>query len=191
MHDIEPYYKWRQEYRAETDELSPFYGRKYSEFEYSNKVYNYFIHPQWDAFGSTTLYLKILFTDYGQEYAIIELIGEWNDCLNNDIMYLKSEVIDALQNRGINKFILCCDNVLNFHASDDSYYEEWAEDVMETGGWVVFVNLLKHVEEEMRSAAIQNHVHLLGMEEEFIWQRSKPASLFKYFESGLTKALSQ
>jgi hypothetical protein len=35
MHDIEPYYNWRYLYTAETDERSPFYGREYSEFEFS------------------------------------------------------------------------------------------------------------------------------------------------------------
>ena len=64
MQDIEPYYQWRELYIASEDELSPFHGVVYSEFEFSNTVYNYFIHPQWDDFGSNTLYLKIIFVDY-------------------------------------------------------------------------------------------------------------------------------
>ena len=52
MHDIEPYYKWRDHYTSESDDRSPFYGRVYNEFQYTQKVYNYFIHPQWDDFGS-------------------------------------------------------------------------------------------------------------------------------------------
>jgi len=73
-------------YTAEEDEKSPFFGRTYSEFEYSQSVYNYYIHPQWDEFGSKTLYLKVLYADYAENFAIIELIGEWNDAVENDIM---------------------------------------------------------------------------------------------------------
>ena len=90
MHDIEPHFHWRERYRAEDDDASPFHGRVYSEFGYSNRVYNYLIHPQWDEFGAETLYLKILFVDYDDQYAIIELIGEWNDAVHNDSMHLKT-----------------------------------------------------------------------------------------------------
>jgi hypothetical protein len=57
---------------AEEDPRSIFFGRTYSEFEFSQAVYNYYIHPQWDEFGSKTLYLKILFADYDAKFAIIE-----------------------------------------------------------------------------------------------------------------------
>ena len=56
------------------------------------------------------------------------MIGEWNDCINNDIMTLKREIIDDMIDHGVDKFILLCENVLNYHASDDSYYQEWWED---------------------------------------------------------------
>ena len=61
MHNIEPFFNWRHLYSAEEDPKSPFYGRTYSEFEFTQVIYNYYIHPQWDDFGSRTLYLKILF----------------------------------------------------------------------------------------------------------------------------------
>lgn len=101
MHEIEPFYNWRHIYIAEEDKKSPFYGREYSEFEFTQTVYNYFIHPQWDDFGSRTLYLKIIYTDYELNFAIIEMIGEWNDAIENDIMELKREVIDKLMEHGI------------------------------------------------------------------------------------------
>ncbi len=145
MHDIEPYYNWRDDYVASEDEKSPFFGRKYDEFRFTNKIYNYFIHPQWDSFGSATLYLKIIFVDYEEGFSILELIGEWNDCIDNDIMYLKREVVDTLIEAGISKFILICENVLNFHGSDDSYYEEWHQDICEESGWICVINALNHV----------------------------------------------
>ena len=133
MHDIEPYYNWRHLYTAEEDSKSPFFGRTYSEFEFTQTVYNYYIHPQWDDIGSQTLYLKVLYADYEIGFAIIELIGEWNDAIENDIMTLKRELIDKMLFQGISKFIMIGENVLNFHSSDECYYEEWYEDVQEKG----------------------------------------------------------
>ena len=114
MHDIEPYYNWRHIYVSEEDERSPFFGRIYSEFEFTQAIYNYLIHPQWDEFGSRTLYLKVLLADYEEKYVIIELIGEWNDAIENDIMNLKREVADKFMAEGIFKFILIAENVLEF-----------------------------------------------------------------------------
>ena len=86
MQDIEPFYNWRELYISSEDERSPFHGTAYSEFEYTNTVYNYYIHPQWDTFGSSTLYLKVIYADYDRQFSVIEFIGEWNDALYNDIM---------------------------------------------------------------------------------------------------------
>ena len=86
MHMIEPFYGWRNYYIASEDPLSPFADRLYSEFQFEHTVYNYYIHPQWDTIGSPTLFIKILFSEYDDGYAIIELIGEWNDAIENDIM---------------------------------------------------------------------------------------------------------
>ena len=144
MHGIEPFYNWRHLYIASEDNQSPFYNKEYSEFEYTNTIYNFYIHPQWDDIGSETIYIKILFVDYEESYAIIELIGEWNDAINNDIMFLKRDIVDELNNYGINKYILIGENVLNFHTSDDSYYEEWFEDIGDNG-WIVLINFRDNV----------------------------------------------
>ncbi|MEZ5195682.1 MAG: hypothetical protein R2764_04585 [Bacteroidales bacterium] len=125
-------------YISSEDERSPFFETNYSEFEFSNAVYNFFIHPQWDQMGSATLYLKIIYADYEEGYCIMELLGEWNDCIYNDIMYLKRNVADVLIENGITKFILIGENVLNFHATDNDYYQEWFEDIED--GWVACVN---------------------------------------------------
>lgn len=189
MHDIEPYHLWQHQYTASEDERSPFYGQQYSEFTFSNKVYNYFIHPQWDVMGSKTLYLKIIFADYQHQFAIIELIGEWNDCLYNDVMYLKREIVDHLQNEGINKFIMIAENVLNYHADDDSYYEEWFDDVSEEGGWICFINLHPHVEEEMRSIGIQNYVNMGEGYNDLNWRKLKPHAIMQYCYAASAKFL--
>src|SRR5690606_11189859 len=106
MHYIEPFYSWRSYYIASDDPSPPFYVKVNSEFEFTDKVYNYLIHPQWDSFCSNTLFVKILYTDYEDGYTILEFIGEWNDAIENDIMTLKRDLIEPLLELGIQKFIL-------------------------------------------------------------------------------------
>jgi hypothetical protein len=185
MHDIEPYFNWRDDYAAEEDERSPFYERTYDEFFFTNKVYNYFIHPQWDEFGSATLYLKVLYVDYDDGYAILELIGEWNDCLHNDIMYLKREVLEPMIEEGVFRFVLICENVLNFHGSDDCYYEEWYEEIRDEEGWICFVNTLQHVEEEMRLTRLHPYIHFGSPFDQINWRPQKPRLLFQMIEKML------
>lgn len=180
MQDIEPYYAWRDLYIAAEDELSPFYGREYSEFEYSNTVYNYFIHPQWDDFGSSTLYIKVLYADYEQGFAILEFLGEWNDAINNDIMLLKRDFIDDLIGNNIKKFILIGENVLNFHASDDCYYQEWFDDIEE--GWVVALNFRQHVLTEMSKNNIDFYMIYGGELDDTRWRIFNPLQLFLKIE---------
>lgn len=185
MHDIEPHFKWRNEYRSTDDTNLPFYGKEHSEFHFTNQVYNYYIHPQWDEFGSPTLYLKVLFADYDNGFAIIELIGEWNDALHNDVMFLKREIIDLLLDAGVHKFILICENVLNFHASDDAYYEEWAEDIADEGGWICLLNTLDHVEEEMRSQQIHYYLTLGAPFNDVNWRKHKPQTVCQLIDKML------
>ncbi|NBO48328.1 MAG: hypothetical protein EBU80_01150 [Chitinophagia bacterium] len=188
MHEIEPYYNWRHLYMAEEDKRSPFFGRTYSEFEFSQTVYNYYIHPQWDDFGSQTLYLKILFSDYEVGYTIIELIGEWNDAIENDIMTLKREVIDKLLAQGISKFILIGENVLNFHSSDECYYEEWYEDVAEKGGWIVLLGLPAQSMHDFKRTRLHHYIELLDFVD---WRPYIPSNLFTKIDNLLIKRLDK
>jgi hypothetical protein len=186
LQDIEPYYNWRHLYTAEEDEHSPFYGRTYSEFEFSNTVYNYYIHPQWDDFGSRTLYMKLLMVDYDLNYAIIELLGEWNDAIENDIMIMRREVTDKLFAAGITKFIVIAENVLNFHSSDDSYYENWREEVAEEGGWVVILNMPQQSQYDFKRARLTNYVQLMDFEQ---WRTLKPELVFQQVDNTVMKLL--
>ncbi|MEP7195464.1 MAG: hypothetical protein ABI851_03030 [Saprospiraceae bacterium] len=179
MHDIEPYYLWQDTYISSEDERSPFYGSINDEFRYTNKIYNYYIHPQWDSFDSTTLYLKLLFADYEEKFVIIELIGEWNDCIENDIMYLKREVIDPLIKEGINKYILLVENVFNFHGSDSDYYEEWKEEISEDDGWICMVNVLDHVFEEMKRCQLHFFMNFGKNFNDILWQKTTPTLLYE------------
>jgi hypothetical protein len=187
MHSIEPYYNWRHLYIASEDERSPFYEREYSEFEYTNAIYNYVIHPQWDDIDSPTLYIKVLFVEYEQGYAIIEMIGEWNDCINNDIMILKRDIIEKIMIHGVNKFILIGENVLNFHYSDDCYYEEWFEEVEE--GWIAFLNFRDHVMTEFSRANIDYYIVSGGSLNDIAWRTSGPQQLYEKVDSVVQKRI--
>lgn len=186
MHDIEPFYNWRHIYIAEEDPKSPFFGRKYSEFEYSQTVYNYYIHPQWDDFGSRTLYLKIIYVDYELNFAIIELLGEWNDAIENDIMELKREVMDILFYQKIYKYILITENVLNFHSSDKEYYQEWYDEVSEENGWIVALNMPESTQYDFKKKKLNYYIELMGIPE---WRVYKPYHLFKKIDNELMKRL--
>ncbi len=191
MHDIEPYYGWREKYCSDEDQDSPFYGREYSEFLFTQKIYNYYIHPQWDSFESDTLYMKLLYTDYDESFAVFELIGEWNDCLHNDIMFLKRNVVDHLMRKGITKFIIIMENVLNFHGSDDCYYEEWFDDVKDEDGWVCMINMLDHVRTEIESMGIQYYVALGGHFDGINWRGKEPIHLMNELEQIMNSTVKQ
>jgi hypothetical protein len=188
MHFIEPYFGWRDLYIASEDPSSPFFERINSEFEFTDKIYNYLIHPQWDNIGSSTLFIKILFADYEQQFCIIELIGEWNDAIENDIMTLKRDIIEPILEYGINQFILIGENVLNFHYSDDCYYEEWFEEVED--GWIAMVNFQDYVLKEFEKARIDNYFVMRGELNEMDWRTSTPQQFYEKINTYVTKRLS-
>ncbi|MCF8461182.1 MAG: hypothetical protein K9G46_10675 [Flavobacteriales bacterium] len=185
MHSIEPYYRWRDYYIAEEDMQSPFYGREYSEFEFTNNIYDHALHPQWDSIDSPTLFLKVLYADYEQGFTIIEFIGEWNDLLHNDIMTLKRDFIELMMQEGINKFILIGENVLNFHYSDEEYYAEWFDEIED--GWIVGLNFMEHVIREMQQVQIDYYINLGGRFQEINWRTYSPMELFELIDDLVTK----
>lgn len=186
MQDIDPYDNWQYLYSSEEDKRSPFFGREYSQFEYTNTIYNFYIHPLWDEFGSRTLYLKVLMADYDMKYMIIELIGEWNDAIENDIMILKRDVIDVFLKEGITKFILIAENVLNFHSSDDSYYEEWFEDVSENNGWIVMMNMPEASLHDFIQSRLNHFIEILNYHD---WRTLKPEVLFNQIDNILLRRI--
>jgi len=186
MHEIEPFYNWRHLYTAETDPRSPFFGRTYSEFEFSQTVYNYYIHPQWDEFGSRTLYMKILYADYEQQFVIIEMIGEWNDAIENDIMMLKRDIIDELFAAGITKYTLIAENVLNFHSGDKDYYTEWFEEVTDEYGWIVAVNMPEATQHDFKRKKLNYYIELMDIPN---WRVFKPEHLFTKINDEISKRL--
>jgi len=182
MHDIEPHFGWRDRYRAEDDDASPFFGRQYSEFGFSNRVYNYLLHPQWDEFGAETLYLKLLFVDYNEHYAIVEFIGEWNDAVHNDVMHLKREFVDQLVGNDIKYFVLIMEGVLNFHGDEADYYEEWNDEISDDGGWIALLNTHPQVDDELRQTRLDEYLHFGNHLNGLTWRPQKPHRIFEAIE---------
>jgi hypothetical protein len=188
MHDLEPHFNWRHLYTAEEDPDSPFHGRVYSEIYFTHAVYNYLIHPQWDEFGSQTLYMKLLYCNYDKKFCVVELIGEWNDLLYNDIMFLYRNVIEPLIDCGISHFVLIGENVLNFHADGDDYYQEWFDNIED--GWIVCLNFREHVIHDFVKARIDYYLAFGGKFDRFNWRGFHPLQLFETLNEMVMKRLN-
>jgi hypothetical protein len=187
MHDIEPFYNWEKYYSVARDEKSPFYGKQYDFTQYTNDIYGYYIDPAWDYIGSETLYLKILYADYSKNFVVIELFGEWNDAINNDIMHFKRNVIDYLLKRGISQYILIGENIFNFHGSDDCYYEEWFEDVED--GWIAALNFRDFVLDEWKKYKLDWYVNFGGSLEIDDWRTMKPQLFYEKVRQAIVRRI--
>ena len=102
-------------------------------------------------------------------------------------MVLKRDVIEPMMNNGIHRFILIGENVLNFHSSDDCYYEEWFEEVEE--GWIATINFHEHVVKEFIAANIDQYIVFGGELEEIEWRTYLPTNLFAKVESLVNKRI--
>ena len=69
---------------------------------------------------------------------------------------------------------------MNFHYSDDCYYEEWFEDIED--GWIAALNFREHVLEEFKSANIDSYFLLGGQLNMVNWRTLTPSNLFKKIE---------
>ncbi|MBN2614145.1 MAG: hypothetical protein JXR71_00495 [Bacteroidales bacterium] len=188
MHDIEPYYRWSSLYSASQDNKSPFFGKQNNEVYFEHVIYNHYIHPQWDDFGSLTLYMKLLFADYDKQYCIIELMGEWNDILYNDVMYLYRNVIEYMMDEGIQYYILIGENVLDFHVDSDDYYAEWFDNLDE--GWIVGLNFRDHVLHEFSKGNIDQYISFGGRFNDFGWRSLHPDQLYAAISDQMMKRLT-
>ena len=187
MQEIEPFYNWEKYYSSKDDAVSPFFRRDYNLYQYENDIYGYYIHPLWDSFGSETLYLKVLFADYPRGYVVLEMFGEWNDALHNDIMHLKRNVLDYMLARGLNKFILVGENILNYHGHEDDYYAEWFEDVED--GWIAAINFRDFVQREWEKYNLDHYINFGGTLDVPHWRTLRPQMLCELVERLIVRRL--
>ncbi len=91
------------------------------------------------------------------------------------------------------KFILIGENVLNFHASDDSYYEEWFDDVED--GWIAYINFRPYSIAEMSHNRLDYYTNSGGQLDDMTWRSLLPQQLFqqlkRYLAVGLPDQLSK
>lgn len=187
MHNLEPFYNWEKHYQSSKDKASPFYGAKYNMTQYSTAIYDHYIHPKWDFIGSETLYIKVLYANYESGFVIIEMFGEWNDAINNDIMHLKRNVLDYMSKMGINQYILIGENVFNFHASDDSYYEEWFEDIED--GWIAAINFGYQVVDQWKKYHLDNYLNFGGTLDIELWRTLSSEKLYELIKMMIVRRL--
>jgi hypothetical protein len=126
--------------------------------------------------------------NYETGFAIIELLGEWNDTIHNDIMYLKRNIADALILKGVTKFILIGENIFNFHSAEDDYYQEWFDDIED--GWIVAINFRDHVIREFTKAHLDYYLAFGGKFDHFNWRGFEPNHLYGVIESMIMKRLN-
>jgi hypothetical protein len=185
MHEIEPFYTWDKIYNSSEDEKSPFFGQVYDGYELA--LYDHFIHPLWDYVGSETLYVKVLFVDYSEGFAIIEMLGEWNDTLHNDIMHLKRNLIDVLIYEGVRRFLLIGENVLNFHGLEDDYYQEWFEEVEE--GWIIAMGFRDFIHKEWTRYNLDFYLNWGGNLEIENWRTLSPQKIIQQLDSEVRRRI--
>jgi hypothetical protein len=102
-------------------------------------------------------------------------------------MHLKRNILEHMMLQGIDKFILIGENILNFHGSDDCYYEEWFEEVEE--GWIVAVNFRDFVLDEWKNFNIDYYINFGGQFDHVNWRTMKPQHFCKLVDEAVLKRL--
>jgi hypothetical protein len=188
MHELVPFNGWKNHYDLNNDVDSPFFNNQGApENGYYHRMYDFIIHPDWDYIGCETLFAKLLFIDYSQGYAIIELLGEWNDALNNDIMEFKRRIIDALISQRIDKFLMIGDNLLNFHGYEDYYYQEWNEEIND--GWIVFMNVRDQIVQELKNCHLTKYIWFGPSFNLTFWRTQDPLALCQRVNEKITLSI--
>ncbi|WNJ16321.1 hypothetical protein [Pontibacter sp. G13] len=188
LRHIEPFYGWLNIYSHERDPHSPFHEVEHNQFYYDRSINNIPAHPLWDQFGSESLLIKILYAEYEQGYAIIELFGEWNDLFENDFKLLCENCLTYLIDAGIQHFILICENVFHGYFESDDYYEALAEEL--DGGWVCALRLRDHVKEEMDNYGITPYIFWSEPLDELSWRKLKPQQLCSMVDQRINMLLN-
>jgi hypothetical protein len=75
---------------------------------------------------------------------------------------------------------------MNFHSSDDCYYEEWWEDIRDDGGWIVSLNMPEQTRQEFVRAHLDNYVHLLENDK---WRTYQPQHLYNMIDNVMMRRL--
>ena len=78
---------------------------------------------------------------------------------------------------------------INFHSSDDCYYEEWIDDI--ENGWVACINFHEHVLFELNAVGIDQYFIYGGEMEELDWRTYLPHQLYQKVHSIVKERLGE
>ena len=92
-------------------------------------------------------------------------------------MYLYRNVIELLIDKGIKYFILIGENILNFHADTNDYYEEWSNNIGD--GWIIGINFRSFVISEFSEVNIDYFIAFSGEFNDVQWRKIMPDQLFE------------
>ena len=187
MFDIEPFQGWLFLYQNELDSNSPFAEIDHNSLYFDRFIYEFPVHPDWDEIDSENLLIKILFVSYEDKYAIIELLGDWNDLQQNDFRLLSDNCLRLLLEEGVNKFILIAENIFNTYLGPDDYYEALTED-LETG-WLVLIRPREQMKMEFREYGIDQYVFWSDEWDDLNWRKLKPWQLFQLVDKKIGRLL--
>jgi hypothetical protein len=103
-------------------------------------------------------------------------------------MTLKRNIIEVLISNGIRRFILIGENILNFHGSDDSYYEEWFEEVED--GWIAAVSFPDFIQDEFKKYHIDQYINMGGTLQLEKWRTLQPHHFFEIVDKLIQRRLN-
>lgn len=189
MQDLEPFFGWLKLYDPEADEKSPFYGVEHSQFHFDRGVYEYLAHPLWEDFGSDGLLTKILYADYDEGFAILEMFGVWNDLLQNDYKLLAENCLTVLVDQGIQRFILIMENVLNIYLDADDYYDAMQDELED--GWICTLRTRPHVQTELNQFGIAQYFYYSPALDALHWRKLKPWQLYAEVSDQMRRVLPE
>ena len=104
-----------------------------------------------------------------------------------EVFYLRNGDIPQYLRDGVVDIAIIGENVLNFHYSDDCYYEEWADETYD--GWIAAVNFQEHVLREMSTIGIDQYLLWGGDLNDLPWRTFKPQDLMLKIESIFNRRL--
>ncbi|MEO0473511.1 MAG: hypothetical protein AAF206_28115 [Bacteroidota bacterium] len=187
LRHIEPFYGWLNLYSHEQDERSPFHQVEHNMFYYDRSINHIPAHPLWDDFGSESLLTKILFVDYDQGYAILELFGEWNDLYDNDFRLFAENCLTYLVDHGVQQFVFICENVFHIYPDTDDYYQAMQDELED--GWMAVLRIRPNVREEMDQYGIAEYFYWSPVLDQISWRKLKPPQLYQLVADRMRKVL--
>jgi len=101
---------------------------------------------------------------------------------------LKDSYLSDFQQNCCDKVELIGENILNFHGSDDSYYEEWFEDVED--GWIAAVCFPDFIQQELRKYRIDSYINMGGTLQIEIWRTLHPLQFYQLVSQLLQRRLN-